>query len=315
MFGIKTSGSSDTRPGALERLAGGGSGSLGANVRETFKLAGVDDATMQSITDQLCTTTSQSLVSKGYQLATADFKANTHHTQFLNSTSTSGDTITVGKSQYRIFAPTSERVATGHVDSRGVVNWVWGALAEDESGILTEIHARAFKVIYIVDFAKIEAHENGGIAGKLFGQHEASVKGKPGFTVIGNFFMYDPAGLKCYEYGGRHMCTFASLSNDPNSVFGAPYIPKEAFQSGEVITDIADTTSNGEKLMNGATTALGILATMNGGRGYASSDAKVMTATVDEAQYKAKSVEGGASQLDAALGYYATAPLRGAQPK
>lgn len=310
MFATKSAGRSATHAGLFTRPMAG-QGRLDADVKKTYTLEGVDAQTMQAITDQLCQKTRESITAHGYQDATADFQSNAHFGQYAASGFDSGKTIKAAGTQYLLLAPSGQRVTLGTPENDGRFNWVAGYMPQYEAGILTEIKSRGMRIVYIVDFADIDAKKSKGIGNKLFGQTTAEVDAKINFSVSASLFFYDPQGLKCYEYDGKHICTFMGDADK----YGLLYTPDAPYLSEDVVVSVEDTTTKGKKTMNAVGNTVAVVGALADFGGMSIAHVSDWTVTVDLEKFKARATEGAQTQLDNVFVYIEQNPTLRAKKK
>jgi hypothetical protein len=249
--------------------AGGGLTGNGFGGKSTAKsaLTGVDDATMQRITDAAYADFVASLEKQGYKIMDraqlmnyADFKSTTSYPSPMED---SKGGIFGGKSVTKYFAPTSLGAIRSFADVPGYMGgFGFGNPMTGAAKFGKETGIKVISAVYVLDFANADAY--GGWA-----RSSSSITVGQGLTVV-------PDYTKISIIGGD-AGTFSTANG--SLTLGQPVMSDKTF------AQVSDATSGAAKGVEVATNIVGILG------GIGSNSSREYTFAANPADYQAGSVE------------------------
>jgi hypothetical protein len=275
VFALQSSGSSATRAGLFAEK-----GRSDVKVTKVYRLTGTDSATMQQITDRLCTATDQQLTANGYEVVTAEFEAHKGYADFAKKGSPSGRDFSRDGTKYLVFTPAGKPITIPQLAGGMGAQ----SLTITESGIANAIKARALRAYYVVDFADVSGRKDKG--GPLVAQNTASVSATVQLAVDASLSMYSAEGFKCWERFGKVECNPADVRKNERT-----YDMAEPKTFDDVITAVEDVGSGAGKAAMGVANAVAMMA------GTTRQKLSQYEVTVDPAKYAARTEEGAMAAL------------------
>lgn len=293
LFAENSSASAGTE-GGLFSTAGGVSRSE-ATVSVLYSMAGLSDADMQRMTNQICADAEKRLAAAGFDvLPTAVLAKNEAFQQLLTAGKASPFNYkSPGKGSrttYKVFAPTGYTV----YDARyiGVAAGLGQAFkaaggnsaAQLETRIMKQLDVSAVSVNVLVDFAQLQS--DGGAKGfRLASKDSAEVKHGVNLGVTGQIDFKPNAEMKCWKRFGKDECMLNVVP--PAFSSKQPVTTSEQFYKA-----VVNATTTGDKAAAAFTKGLSMLAAAGGLSGTSSVDITRYRVDVEPAQFERVSRKG-----------------------
>lgn len=297
LFATKSSGSSATRNGLFDNRA-----ASQVTVSALYEIEGVEEATFQSLADQVCGSAPAQLTAAGFEIvpfeAGGDAKA---LEDYLKGGKASPVSKTIDNITYLAYAPTGQLVLDPALVSRmGQFKHPYA-----EATLAKQADAQPVRITYTVDFAAVQSNEDKGRLARLGGQRNAEVSAEVSLAIGATVLTYDGSKTKCWKsLGGREQCENNNAIPGPNSK-AVVYTLAEERTYADPILDVQDSTNKAGKVAQGAVNALAMVA---GSRRQKYTEFAV---TVDPALYQARTLEGTTPIMDEALAWLANPPEKG----
>lgn len=287
-FSTKSGGTSSTRPGMLntDRTRRETSVSL------VYDLAGVDSSAFQRLTDEICAGAPAALKAAGFDLVTEGVTDHWLWKQTVEKGGKSPDEKGVGNVKAMVYAPTGQKVIVPEALGNVTVAGQNQITAETTIGV--DLGARPVSLLYMVDFATVEAERKGRMRDQDVAEVKAALRVSVGLTAVS----YDPTQSRCFkgafgESRNRQQCMLKKADTRMDNLYVSSDTEEKQFT--DPIVSVERTSLGAAGVALAAANVLGVL----GGTGTASY--KLYTVTVDPAKYEAAVREGAASLLAPAM--------------
>lgn len=267
MFGMTSSASASTSGGfrAGRTRAMGTVTRSDVTVTVTYSAAGIPEATLQGIANQLCTDAEAQLANAGFEVVPHEtIKANLHYQNIhAQGRDAAFEYKGKGDTRYLVLARPGETIYdpryAGTMSGFGqAFKAVGGDAAEQlEDYLMKDLSMTGVNINLMIDFAELESDGNSSWGG-LSNKDSASVDSKIQLAVGGDVRFQPITQQDCWNEWGKEKC-MVKLHHQP--VFGSKHFvaSKVPFYSS-----IEDTTSTGEKVYSGVTKVLGALSAIGG---------------------------------------------------
>lgn len=279
MFAATSSASASTRAGMFDNT-----NRAEASVSMVYTLKGVEDASLQKLTDRICADAEKQLAAAGYDLVPrSELLANENFKKLQEAGRNSPYAYKVGVSEYKVFARSGESVfderyiGTASGLGQAFKAAAGGAAWQLEGVTLEDLEASGANLNLMVDFASLTSSGQGGA---ITGSNSAEVSGSVQLSVSGELALKSAEKLNCWNRFGKRECHI-NPGHIARFINTSPLVIEKPFYS-----KVRDTTSTGDKLASGVTTALSML---GGGTSRSVTRYEVDAIPV---QYEAASSEG-----------------------
>ncbi|WP_348676003.1 hypothetical protein [uncultured Abyssibacter sp.] len=264
-FGTKTSGYATTKEGTFayddpDKVR------VEAKVSTLYKLEGIDEARLQSITDTVCARAEQQLVAAGMDVMPHAELARTAQYQALAAKGRSTPVDwSLGKSDYQVYVPTGWTLFDQRFDGTGrTLKNIFGQASRSnpqalEAKLVNELGVTGVHLDIMIDFADVASSDENytGFVGRNVGRDSASVDATVKLASTGMLKMITPEAINCHKLGCDTIMT-----SWPTYQSTRPLVSSEPFY-----TDMYDAQSTGSKVAEGLASAIGVLTAFTGGKG------------------------------------------------
>lgn len=267
MFAFKSNASAGTEGGLFSTA--GNTSRAEATVRVEYNLHGMDDATMQSLTEEICRDAEQQMKDAGYDVVPAaelaadeNFKgihANAKAAPYEFKAPGKG-----GATRYMVYAPAGQ----GVYDPRfiGTAAGLGSALKAAkgtspqffEGRVMDTFKADAVNINLLVDFAELAGDGHKGMLGGLASKDSAQVKNEARLSISGSVKIQPQSLQKCWDRFGKRECMI-DAAKIPQFDTVMPVI-----SSGPFYNDLVDETSTGDKVGSTVSKGLALVSAMGG---------------------------------------------------
>lgn len=231
-----------------------------ASVSVIYTLSGLTDPQLQQLADQICVASEQQLATSGYQLVPrSEVVANENYKKLQQAGRTSPYAYKVGASEYKLFARTGDSVfderyiGTASGLGQAFRAAAGGAAWQHEAVALNELNASGVNLNIMVDFASLESSGQGAALGGLASRNTAEVTGSVQLSISGELALKPFDRMDCWSRFGKREC-FIKPNHIARFSNGWPIILPGSFYS-----EVANTTTTGDKVAAGVTAALSLL--------------------------------------------------------
>ncbi|MBB87174.1 hypothetical protein [Abyssibacter sp.] len=281
-FGTKTSGFAQTKEGTFA-YDDPDKTRIEAKVSTMYRLEGVDEARLQTITNQVCARAEQQLAAAGLDVMPHAALASTPQYQALAEKGRAAPVDwSLGKSDYRLFVPTGWTLFDQRFDGTGrTFKNIFGQASRSnpqalEAKLVNELGVAGVHLDIMIDFANVTSSDDNytGFVGRNVGRDEASVQTTVKLASSGMLKMITPEAVNCHKLGCDTIMTAW-----PTYQSKRPLVSSEPFY-----TDMRDAQSAGSKVGEGIANAIGFLTAISGGSG-SSYDRTEWGVVADESAY------------------------------
>jgi len=291
MFAFKSNGSAGTQGGLFSEA--GGVTRAEAKVKVEYNLQGMDDASMQSLTDEICTNAENQARAAGFELVpAADLAANEDFQgMHRNARPIPFEYKAAGRgtsTRYVVYAPAGQGVFDPRFigTSAGLGAAMKAAKGESpdlyEGRVMDTLGADAMHLNILVDFTEMQSDGQKGALGGLASKDSASVDAEARLSIAGDMNIRLKAFQNCWERFGKHEC-MTDLAKVPSFSTAHPVVSAAPFY-----TDLVNETTTGDKVANVATKGVAVLAALSGVKGGMSTNVTRYGVHVDPVQYGAE---------------------------
>lgn len=287
-FATKSGATSSTRPGMFttdQQKRDRNSVSL------VYDLAGVDSTVFQRLTDEICAGAPAALKAAGFDLVTEGVTDHWLWKQSVEKGKNSPDERGMGNVKGVAYAPSGQKLIVAEAIG-GVSGGQNQISAETTIGV--DLGARPVSLLYMVDFATVEAERKGRMRDQDVAEVKATLRVSVGLIAVS----YDPTQSRCFkgafgESRNRQQCMLKKFDTRMDNLYVSSDTDEKQFT--DPIVSVERTSLGGAGVALAAANVLGVL----GGTGTASY--RLYTVTVDPAKYEAAVREGAASLLAPAM--------------
>lgn len=267
MFAYKSNASAGTQGGLFSEA--GGVTRAEANVSVEYNLHGMDDATMQALTEEICSGAEQQLKDAGYQVVPSAELANDENFKGIHANAKPAPYEYKapgqgGSTRYMVYAPAGQ----GVYDPRfiGVAAGLGAALkaakgtspAFFEGRVMDTLGADAVNINLLVDFAEVAGDGHKGGLGGLASKDSAEVKNEARLSISGSMKIQPKALQKCWDRFGKRECMI-DLAKIPQFDTANPVV-----SAGQFYKELVDETSTGDKVGGAVSKGIAVLGAMGG---------------------------------------------------
>lgn len=264
-FGTKTSGFAQTKAGTFE-FSDPDKARVEAKVSTMYRLEGIDEASMQAITDAVCARAEQRLVAAGMDVMPHAELALTPEYKALAAKGRSAPVEwSLGKSDYKVFVPSGWTLFDQRFDgaARGFKNIFAQATRSNpqalEAKLVDSLGVTGVHLDLMIDFANVSSSDEQytGFVGRNVGRDEAELSTSVKLASTGMLKLVTPESINCHKLGCDTMWTAWPVYQSTR-----PLVSSEPFY-----TDMRDAQSAGSKVAEGLASAIGVLTALTGGSG------------------------------------------------
>lgn len=288
MFAFKSNGSAGTQGGLFSEA--GGVTRAEAVVKVEYKLYGMDDASMQDLTNEICAKAEDQTRASGFDVVPAADLATNEDFQGMhqNARPIPFEYKASGKgtsTRYVVYAPDGQGVLDPRFigTSAGLGAAMKAAKGESpdlyEGRVMDALGADAMHINILVDFAGMQSDGQKGALGGLASKDSASVDAEARLSIAGDMSVRLKVFQKCWERFGKHEC-MTDLAKVPGFTTANPVVSAAPFY-----TELANETTTGDKVANVATKGVAVLAALSGVKGGMSTNVTRYGVHVDPLQY------------------------------
>ncbi|MBD2859439.1 hypothetical protein IB286_10530 [Spongiibacter sp. KMU-158] len=292
-FAVKQSGGSQTSGHIFDNR----DYTVEAKVSQHYHLKGVTDAELQAITDRVCSQGEQQLSAAGFDVMPAASLIKTSEFQDLKESGKDSPLkFKVKSTEYSVFAPTGYRVTDEATANAGLTGGLTNAFkqmgganpASKEATLAHRLGVTPARLMFVVDMASITENKKG-----LLGMNQtAMVEGKVNLQVGGTLMLVPPGKMS------------QTMPGSDKWTYGAHMVPtyftKHALFTDEAFySSVEDSTTTGDKVSDGITTALGYLSALGGGTGKKSKTSRYDVNVVPD-KFSALILKNGMNFVDMA---------------
>lgn len=265
MFADTSSASASTGAGLFGDPASADTRRVDEKIIVVYSMVGLDDATMQQMTDDICADAEQRMVQAGLQVVPRDeLAANENYRKLLEAGRKSPYEFKVGQSAYKVFSATGTTIFDARYIGAGsnlkqAFKSVGGGSAEQlQARMMNDLGVDAVQMNMLVDFAQISS-DGHTRAFQLSNKDSARVDGKVQLAISGDVKVQPHAALKCWKaLGGRTDCMMKA-NRSPVFFTRQPVLAAETFYR-----DVRDATRTSDKVSAGLTKALATFSALGG---------------------------------------------------
>lgn len=288
MFAFKSNGSAGTQGGLFSEA--GGVTRAEAKVKVEYNLQGMDDSSMQGLTNEICAKAESQTRAAGFDVVpAADLAANEDFQgMHQNARPIPFEYKASGKgtsTRYVVYAPDGQGVFDPRFigTSAGLGAAMKAAKGESpdlyEGRVMDTLGADAMHLNILVDFTGMQSDGQKAGLGGLASKDSASVDSEARLSIAGDMSIRLKAFQKCWERFGKHEC-MTDLAKVPGFATANPVISAAPFY-----TDLVNETTTGDKVANVATKGIAVMAALSGVKGGMSTNVTRYGVHVDPVQY------------------------------
>jgi hypothetical protein len=265
MFADKSSASASTGAGLFGDPSAGSTRRVDERVVVVYSMTGLDDATMQKMTDDICNAAEQRMAANGLEVVPrSELMKNENYVKLLEAGRKSPYEYKMGQSTYKVFSATGTTIfdpryiGTASNLGQAFRQVGGGAAIQLETRMMNELKIDSVQMNMLVDFAQLQSDGNAK-AFQLANKNSAKVEGKVQLAVSGDIKVQPASELKCWKaLGGRTDCMMKNNAS-PTFFTKIPVLADEQFYK-----QVRNATTTGDRVASGVTKGLAMVSALGG---------------------------------------------------